>query len=140
MPDNYRQAGYANFLAAAIGVAKTVTKVNGTDFTSVQLPVQIEPASLLTVTFTRAAGSASLVTFVFQVSYDGGTTWSNFIDPLTGLEAYFSLATNHAVISGTTVRVSKPIGLYGVTHIRLASVANADASNDLTAVNASLSI
>lgn len=140
MPDNYRAVGYANFIATAISMTASKTAVNGTDFTSKALPAQIEPWSLLTITFTRAAGSASTVTFTFQVSYDGGTTWANFIDPLTGLETYFAIATNHAVISGTTVAVSKPIRLSGVTHIRLQSIVNADSSNALTLVNATLSV
>jgi hypothetical protein len=91
------------------------------------------------MTFTRAAGSATLtVDYYFQVSYDGGTTWADFHDPIADAD-YLSVIAGHAVISGTTVRVSRIIPLNGVSHIRFSKVINNDTANALTAVNATIS-
>jgi hypothetical protein len=132
---------YTEAFTTAFALNAGATKVNVTDFTSASVKVSEEKGArmaLLTMTFTRAAGSASTVDFYFQVSYDGGTTWADFNDPIADAE-YHSLATNHAVLSGTTVRVSRIIHLAGVSHIRLAKVVNGDGGNNLTAVNATLS-
>jgi hypothetical protein len=110
-----------------------VTKVIGdTGFTDNKVGVTDAPGGLLTVTFTRAAGSASTVDFYFQISYDRGTTWADFIQTI-------EVATNHSVISGTTVRVSEPIDLRGISHIRWSKVTNNDVANALTAVNVTIS-
>lgn len=128
-----------DFLASAVALNASATKVNVSDFTSVDINCANYPANaLLTLTFTRAAGSSSTVDFYLQVSFDNGTTYSDYRDPIADAE-YFSLATNHAVLSGTTVRVSRIINLAGVSHVRLAKLINNDGSNNLTAVNATLS-
>jgi hypothetical protein len=131
---NMSKIGYSANFTTAFALGKTATKVNVTDFTSLAfvLPQDAEMALLL-LTFTRAAGSASLtLDYYFQVSGDGGTTWWDYIEPL-------SIETGHAVITGTTVRVARQLSLAGFTNIRLASVVNNDTVNDLTAVNAGIS-
>lgn len=88
--------------------------------------------ALITCEFTRAAGSSSTVDFYFQVSYDDGTTWSDY-DKV-------EIPTNTTVISGTTVRVSYVFHTSGASHWRLSVIDNNDASNALTACNASISV
>ena len=122
------------FLATAVGVNAGVTKANGTDFTSVEVNVVNLPSQgALTVTFARAAGSASTVDFYFEISTDGGSTWATFEG------AQISIATNHAVISATTVRSALLVDLGGVSNIRLSKIVNGDGSNNITAVNVSIS-
>ena len=125
------------FLATGVSCGTSASVVNGTDFGSAAVRVSFigQPSiGALTVTFTRAAGSSTAtVDFYFQVSYDGGTTYSDYIEP-------FSVETGHAAISGTTVRVTKPILLYGVSHIRLYKITNNDGSNALTVCNAAISM
>jgi len=121
----------ANFLDTAVAVNAGITSVNGTDFASKERPTS-NNAGLITITFTRAAGSASTVNFYFQVSFDGGTTWSDYIESI-------SIETQHSVISGTTVRVSKPVNLWGISYMRLSKIVNGDTANNLTAVNATIS-
>jgi hypothetical protein len=135
------QADYTNnkaFLATAVACNASTTLVNGVGFTSLER-TGFGSAALLTLTFARAVGSASLaVDFYFQVSYDGGTTWSDFHDAVSDA-AYFSVLTGHAVVTGTTVRVSRTIILSGVSHIRLSQIVNNDTVNNLTACNATIS-
>jgi len=124
----------------AFNLNASATKTHGTDFTSASVQVSSERGArmaLLVLTFSRAAGSALTVDFYFQVSYDG-TTWCDFNDPIADAE-YFSLATNHAVTSGSIVLVARVIHLAGVSHIRLNKVVNNDTGNNVTAVNALLS-
>ncbi len=127
---------YTVAFTTAFNLAASGTATNGTEFTSAEVKVSEEKGTktaLLTMTFTRAAGSATLtVDYYFQVSFDGGTSWSDYIDPT-------SIITGHSVISGTTVAVSKPLHLFGVSHIRLSKVVNGDTANNLTACNAYLS-
>jgi hypothetical protein len=126
--------GVWNFLDTGIALNAGITKVNGTDFNSLERKAFAgKSTGLITMTFTRAAGSGSTVDFYFQVSFDGGTTWADYIESI-------GIATNHSVISGTMVTVSKPINLGGISHIRWSKVVNNDVSNNLTAVNATLSI
>jgi hypothetical protein len=135
-----KKYGHKAFLASAISVNATVTKVNVTDFTSLELTTmnpQVRDIAAIIVTFTRAAGTSSTVDFKFEASYDGGTTWALLFDA-TG-EKTFSVATNTVVISGTTVAVLFQINTGGVTNLRLRSVYNSDATNNITAVNATLS-
>ena len=111
-----------------------MTKANGTDFTSVEVNVVNLPSQgALTVTFARAAGSASTVDFYFEISTDGGSTWATFEG------AQISIATNHAVISATTVRSALLVDLGGVSNIRLSKIVNGDGSNNITAANVSIS-
>ena len=94
--------------------------------------------TVITVTFARAAGSASKVSFYFQVTYDAGITWTDFVEPISGLEC-IEVATNHGIINGTTVRVTQAFFVPMVNRIRLAKIVNGDGSNALTAINATLS-
>jgi len=125
------------FLSADIAVNAGVLKVNGTDFTSAEIDVDRfsgNGTASLYMQFTRAAGSASTIDANFEVSSNGGATWAT----LEG--GTLSVATNHSVISGTTVRVYKQYNLNGVGKIRLQSVKNNDASNNITAFNITLGI
>jgi len=122
-----------DFVTTGFDLAISGTKVIGdTGFTDNKVGVTDAPGGLITATFTRAAGSASTVVFYFQVSYDRGTTWADFIQTV-------EVATNHSIISGTTVRVSEPVDLRGISHIRWSKAVNGDAANALTAVNVAIS-
>jgi hypothetical protein len=132
-----------SFTTATFNLAAGATAWRATNFTSAGIKVSGEYAArmaLLILEFTRTSGSSSTVDFYFQVSYDGGTTWADFKEPVLDAE-YFSIATEHAAMAGTTytVRVSQIIHLAGVDHIRLAKVVNGDSSNALTSVKATLS-
>ena len=127
----------ADFLDTAenVGTNAVITNGVGNDFLSNEVWVSRRGYSsivLITCEFTRAAGSASTVDFYFQVSYDDGTTWSDY--------DLIEIATNTTVISGTTVRVSYPFNSQGASHWRLSSIDNNDVSNALTACNASISV
>jgi hypothetical protein len=123
------------FVATDIAtIAAGATAVNVSNFTASEIKVPMNQA-LVTIYFTITTGSATLtVDFYFQVSYDGGTTWADYVE-------YFSVESGHAAITGTTVRVAKPITLIGVSHIRLSKIVNNDVTSghDLTAVNAVIS-
>jgi hypothetical protein len=130
-----------NFLASGVACGTSTTITNGTNFGSGAIRVSYlgRPSTVaLTVTFTRVTGSASTVEFYFQVSYDNGTTYSDFHDPVSDAD-YFSVATNHAAVTGNVVRVTRITSLAGVSHIRLHKIVNNDSSVALTACNASVS-
>ena len=119
------------------GVLATDTATNVTDFTSKDMLVYDVPVIGVTVMFDRAAGSASTVDFVFEACYDGGSNGP----PVTGAHwATFAgtdikVATNTAVVTGSTVRVFYEVAVYGASHFRLKSVTNNDVANNITAVN-----
>jgi hypothetical protein len=130
------------FITAGVSCnASSTVNNDGKDFTSINvgpIPNDVNTA-LLTLTFTRATGSATLaVDFYFQVSYDNGTTWADLHDAVSDAD-YLSVLTGHAVVTGTTVRVSRTIILNGVSHIRLSKIVNNDSGNNLTACNATIS-
>jgi len=123
------------FLAADISVNAGTTKVNGTDFTSAEVYIAnhgLKEVSAIKITFTRAAGSSSTVDFEFQVSLDGGTSWS------TAYYVKVQSTTDETAVSNV-VRKIQLVNIYGITHIRLYRVVNNDSGNNLTAVNASVS-
>jgi len=126
------------FLAAGVSCGVSTTLVNGTGFTSNELAITLAGYDvinngLLNITFTAAAGSALTVDFEFQVSYDGGTTWT------TAYYVRIQTPTNETAVTNV-VRVSKPIYLYGISHIRLYRIVNNDDANNLTVCNASMSL
>jgi len=133
-PQSYQ--GNYPFLTAGVNVNLSTAAVNGTDFTSE--PVWISRPGCgdkvaITVTFTRAAGTASTVDFEFQASYDGGTTWTT---------AYFvnlQTATNETAVSNVVRKITL-VNVPGVSHLRLYRINNTDAANNLTACNASVSL
>ncbi len=131
---NYRRS--QAFLATAVDVDASASAVNGTEFTSREIRVSQlgDPESVaITVTFTRAAGAADLISFEFEGSYDGGTTWTT---------VYFSqiqVATNATAVSNV-VRKTVIVAVNGISHLRLSKIANGDAANNTTACNASMSI
>ena len=118
-------------LAAAISVNAGVTKTrSGGDFVSAGA-VEENDSICLTTTFARAAGSASLVKVDIEYSYDGGTSWAMLRTTLT--DELIQIATNTAVVTGTTVAVSKQLDVRGMSHLRVRSVENEDGSNNITA-------
>jgi len=125
---------HRDFLAAAVDVNAGVTKVNGTDFTSLELDVRpLCGYGTISVTFTRAAGLTDKIAFYFQVSNDEGLTWS------TVEYVKIEYATNSEAVSNV-VRGTEPVILDAITHIRLWKIVNNDASNNCTACNATLSL
>ena len=115
-------------LDGTLGVAATATATNGTEFESANLIIYDVPYIGVTAIFTRAAGTALSVDFVFEVSFDNGTTWATFQG--TDIE----IATNTTAVTGTTVRCFYEFRVYGASHIRLRSVLNNDTVNAISAV------
>ena len=122
------------FLSTAVNVAAGATVTYPATLPSGVVDVSKYSKCSFTVVFSRAAGAADTVDFTFDISYDGGTTWASF-EGVT-----IQIATNHAVISGTTVRAYIEVNLYGISHIKLHSIKNNDGVNNITACNATLSI
>jgi len=123
-----------DFLAVAVNVAANTAATNGAEFTSVNINIANQAGTgAITVTFARAAGTAATVDFAFEISTDGGATYATFEG------GTISVATQHAVISGTTVRVAYLVDLGGVSHIRLKSITNNDLANNITAANVKIS-
>ena len=128
------------FLATAENVDASATATNGTHFTSTNVditfptqPPRATPTTVaVTVTFTRAAGSASLVYFEFQGSYDNGTSYSTVY--LFRIE----VATNSTAVSNV-VRYTTLVNVYGISHLRLYQIVNNDSSNNITSCNAYVS-
>jgi len=127
-----------DFLATAVACAKSTTVTNVTDFTSRSIRVSrgihySGEFCLLTITFTRTTGTSSEVDFEFQASFDDGTTWC------TDAFIKISIATNRTAVSNVVRHCSVEL-IPGVSHLRLYRIVNNDASTDLTACNATLSI
>jgi len=116
-------------LDGTLGILASATATNGTDFDSVELPVNGFTVIGVTVMFARAAGSALTVDFIFDISYDGGTTWATFIG------ADVKIPTQTTPIAGTTVRAFYEIVVHGVTDFRVKSITNNDDVNNITEVN-----
>lgn len=121
------------FLATAIDVNAGNTATNGSEFTSLEISIGQSSRVALTCMFTRAAGSASTVDFAFEASYDGGNNWATFEGTT------IRIATNHSIISGTTVAVLKLANTPGISTLRLKSIKNNDGVNNLTNCNVILS-
>lgn len=121
------------FVDSAFNLNAGLTATNGVEFDSEELNVKRRSPVAFTVTFTRAAGAADMVDFAFEASYDNGNSWATF-EGVT-----ISIATNHSVVSGTTVAIFKIVSVRGASHVRLKSVKNNDGANNLTAINVVLS-
>ena len=122
-----------DFLATAVSsIAKTVTATNGTDFTSRELGVPTDMATL-TIVFTGEDGmDGSDVDFYFQASYDGGSRW-------TTNEEFIKISKATYDTTPYLVRHSQVDWYQGISHIRLWKVTNGDTGKSITAVNATLS-
>jgi len=118
---------------APINLNAGLTATNGVEFNSRELSVKRASPIALTVTFTRAAGGANTVDYAFEASYDNGNSWATFEGVV------IAIATNYAVVSGTTVAVLKIVTVRGVSHLRLKTITNNDGVNNLTALNVMLS-
>jgi len=130
-------------LGTAVDCAADTVISNGTAFVSAHVPIGKEsyPRDCsVTITFTRAAGSASTVDFEFEVSTDKGATWSLLREADSLDTPLVQIPTNTPVITGTTVRVTFYFNVPAVSHIRLRSIDNNDVANALTAINVTLSI
>jgi hypothetical protein len=124
---------HTDFIATAIATITTgATATNGSEFTSVAIPVDSDMAALA-ITFTHAgAGDGSNIDYYFQASYDGGTTWT------TNEFILIQKASNMAP-AAAGARVHAQVDWYqGISHLRLWKVVNNDAAS-ITAVNATLS-
>jgi len=124
-------------LDGTLGITATNTATNGAQFDSKEIIVYDTPFIGVTAIFTRAAGSALTVDFVFEVCYDGG---NNGPAPATAHWATFKgtdtkIATQEAATTGTIVRCFYEIRVAGASHFRLKSVKNNDTVNDITNVN-----
>jgi len=125
--------GESDFIATAIATITTgATATNGSEFTSRELPVRTQMATI-TVTFTHAgAGDGANVDFYFQASYDNGSTWTTNEFILT------QVASNIAPAAAGARIYSAVDWFQGISHIRLWKVTNNDAAS-ITLVNATLS-
>ena len=125
-----------NFLTTAVSTALSTTTTITTDTDGIEIGARegFPNQGLITIIFTRSgSGTSAEVDFEFQVSYDGGSTWT------TSAYTTVSVATNARAVD-SVVRHSQPVHLYGVSHIRLAFIVNADATNNLTLCQAVLSL
>src|SRR4030042_890294 len=130
-------------LGTAVDCAADTVLANGTDFASANVPIGKEsyPRDCsVTITFTRAAGSASTVDFEFEVSTDQKATWSLLREADSLDTPLIQIPTNTPIMTGTTVRVTFYMNAPAVSHIRLRSIDNNDVANALTAINVTLSI
>ena len=127
-----------NFLTTAIDVDATVTLTNGSTMTSEEVPV-VKDQVALTLEFTAAAGSASTLDIELEGSYrkSGTSGWS--IIRNEAATPIIQVATNTDVITGTTVRVTYIMNVYGIKRLRIRSVHNSDAVNNVTEVQLTLS-
>lgn len=123
------------FLRTAVNVTAGVTVTNQAGFVSGNEPISYpgyDSVVAITITFTRAAGTASNVDFEFQVSNDDGTTFS------TAAYVTISAPTNSDAATNV-VRHTELVNIHGLSHIRLYQVVNNDGANNVTACNATLS-
>jgi hypothetical protein len=119
-----------NFLATAVALDASATKVHGADFTSVVHRAGEWATTFFVIEFTRAAGSASKLDVEIQACFDG-STWN-------ALEDLFQVATNEVAVTGTTVRKMVSIDLPAGCPLRLGRIKNNDGANNLTAVQVSI--
>ena len=129
---------HQNFLTTAIDVDATVTKTNVTDFPSAEVAIEHSTEAAFTVTFARAAGSASTVDIEIEVSTDNKATWSLYRS--ADGSALIRIPTNTSVVSGTTVRRTYQINAIGISHFRVKSVENTDVANNITDFNVQISL
>ena len=126
----------AAFLTTAEDVNSGATATNGAEFTSTEIEVSrlgYPDKATITITFTGDGSmDGSDIDFFFQVSYDGGTTWST----TAFLEIDVASNTDH---SSNVVRHSELVQFPGISHIRLWKIVNNDAANNVTACNATIS-
>ena len=130
-------------LGAAVDCAANTVITNGTNFASAHVPIDKEsyPRDCsVTITFTRAAGSASTVDFEFEVSTDRMATWSLLREADSLGTPLIQIPTNTPTITATTVLVTFYMNVPAVSHIRLRSIDNNDVANALTAINVTLSL
>ena len=130
-------------LPTPVNCAANTIIINRVNFWAGHIPIGSERQARecsATITFTRAAGSASTVDFEFEVSTDNRVTWSLLREPDALDTPLVQIPTNTPVVSGTTVQATFYFNLPGVSHIRLRSINNNDTVNNLTAINVTLSL
>jgi len=120
-----------NFLAAAIDLNASASKVHASDFTSIVLNAGEGEYTYFVIEFTRAAGAASNLDVEIQASFDGKVTWNS-------IEDLFQVPTNTVPVTGTTVRKMASTSLPAACPIRLGRVKNNDGANNLTALQVSV--
>lgn len=120
-----------DFLATAEDVNDNTTAVNGTDFTSREINISDWwSQGSITVWFTPAVPAAVAVDFEFQVSSDGGTSWSS---------AYYvkiSEDSNQTQDGSGVVRTTTEVNFFGISHIRLYRIVVGNGAGNCTVMNA----
>lgn len=114
----------------AIDIAASATATNGTDYTSLELPVEHSIRVVISITFARAAGSSSTVDVELEVSTDHKKTWSTYRGG--SANPMIQVATNSEVITGTTVNMAYQINAAGISHFKIKDIENTDSSNGVT--------
>ena len=122
----------------AIDITASATATNDTEFTSDEIAVEHSAKVIISVTFTRAAGSSSTVDFEIEVSTDHKNSWSLYRGG--SANPMIQVATNTPVISGTTVNMAYQINAVGISHFRIKDIENTDSSNAITAVQVQISM
>lgn len=122
----------------AVDIAASATATNGTEFTSDEIAIQHSAKVIISVTFTRAAGSSSTVDFEIEISTDHKNSWSLYRGG--SANPMIQTATNTPVVSGTTVNMAYQINAVGISHFRIKDIENTDSSNAITAVQVQISM
>jgi len=128
----------SNGAAEAIDIAASATATNDTEFYSAEIAVEHSAKVIISVTFTRAAGSASTVDFEIEISTDHKNSWSLYRGG--SANPMIQTATNTPVISGTTVNMAYQINAVGISHFRIKDIENTDGANAITAVQVQISM
>ncbi len=128
----------SNGADATIDIAASTTATNGTEFTSAEIAIEHSAKVVISLTFTRAAGSSSTVDVELEVSPDHKNSWSLYRGG--SANPMIQTATNTPVISGTTVKMLYQINAVGISHFRIKDIENTDSSNAITAVQVQISM
>lgn len=135
-------SGYEIFIVDANGdaadiasLAASSTATNGSEFTAFAIDCTWPPSraakttALIVLDFTGDGSmDGSDIDFYFQVSYDGGTTWT------TDEYVIIDVASDAAHSSNTVIHAEIINAKF--SHIRLWKVDNLDAANAITLINA----
>jgi len=125
------------FLGTTVDVSSGGTATDGTHFNSQDIRISwagYGNVVAITISFTGDGSmDGSDVDFFFQVSYDGGTTWTT--------DAYVEVdVASDAAHSSNVVRHTELVNVHGISHIRLYQIVNNDSTSGITACNAWVSL
>ena len=122
------------FLEEPVTLGPDVTKTHCTDFKSNPLPLGVAGRGIVTVSFTRPPEADANIVLGIQASPNGGDLWT------TAMFFSFTIPLNTPADENNQVRISIPISMYGLSHLRLAEIKNEDKKITITGINACLSI